>query len=856
MKCTSHKFQCSFCGCIYNEFGKLCRHTTNYHEQQPRFFIECVAHSCKCTFRSVDSLRKHVQRHHSEIFKFGSNAFSEIFDNCYTSADHADMNCFPEQENADGFESDESNDHGEPQEGTAFSVADMMGLFDTMFTKFMLRLREVHILTSSVHSDIVAGVRHLVRSLLQSYRDLVRNYLHNNNFAPLDDTWQEIMNVENFFDSMELNGASEYALLRYLKRHDLIVQPIEYVVSSDEASVSTAKDSFHYVLLLAVIKKMMSHKDVFHHVSQQSVAATLKRDSCSDDSHMESITDGELFRSDVFFLNNPSALFIQLYVDEVELCNPIGAKKGRHKVTAVYYIIGNLNSKYRSQERFIHLAILAKHSIIKKHDGDYSSIMKPLLYDPTVLQDTGIKLDVDGPEVILKGKLFSISADNLSAHALAGFQTYFHAGRVCRFCLTDRHDMANTLCEKSCTLRTPELYNYHLDAIAQNEANCSIYGVTRPCVFSQLSGFSVVHAFPPDIMHDLAEGTIPLTVCLILKHLQSRGLISLSALNQAIGKVSISRQANRPCVLSESALKTRGHISGTAAQKMELFLILPQLIGQNGDDVWQTYLHLRDICDIVFAPAIAKESIIELEELASLFISNVVKAFGSESVTPKMHFMLHYPRLILLYGPLKNYWCMRFEAKHQYFKQVAARTRCFRNITKTLSKRHQMRQCFEFLPEEILPMDERAVTKTSSVQVSKLPSELCAVLNEVVSNEVCPTEEIQLTASLFSNNVTYSVGDVFVLKLIEEEAIPVFIHIKYIMSIRTNWILAGRLLVPEAFCKHLHAYKFASDSWVCCRPFELADFTKHDLFASGDEVYVSMRYSCVSKLEAENVLDS
>jgi hypothetical protein len=324
-----------------------------------------VAHSCKCTFKSVDSLRKHIQRRHNEIFKFGLNTSSEAVDDRYTPANHTDMYCSPELDCADCCDNDESNGHSKSQEETVLSVADMMGMFDMIFTKFMLRLQEVHILPSSVHSDIVAGVRHLVRLMFQSYRDLVCNFLHNNSIAPFDDAWQEIMNVENFFDSMELTSASEYALLRYLKRHDLIVQHIAYVVSSDEASVSTPKDSFHYVPLLAVIEKMMSHKDVYHHVSQQSVAAKLELDSCSDDSHMESITDGKLFRSDVFFMDNLSALFIQLYVDDVELCNPIGAKKGRHKVTAVYYIVGNLNAKYCSQERFIHLAILAKHNIIK-----------------------------------------------------------------------------------------------------------------------------------------------------------------------------------------------------------------------------------------------------------------------------------------------------------------------------------------------------------------------------------------------------------------------------------------------------------------------------------------------------------
>jgi hypothetical protein len=38
---------------------------------------------------------------------------------------------------------------------------------------------------------------------------------------------------------------------------------------------------------------------------------------------------------------------------------------------------------------------------------------------------------------------------------------------------------------------------------------------------------------------------------------------------------------------------------------------------------------------------------------------------------------------------------MRFEAKHQYFKQIARRVQNFRNINMTLAERHEMRKCVE-----------------------------------------------------------------------------------------------------------------------------------------------------------------
>ena len=51
------------------------------------------------------------------------------------------------------------------------------------------------------------------------------------------------------------------------------------------------------------------------------------------------------------------------------------------------------------------------------------------------------------------------------------------------------------------------------------------------------------------------------------------------------------------------------------------------------------------------------------------------------SFTPKIHFLVHYAWLILQYGPLRSLWCMRFEAKHQYFKQITRKVKNFRNNT-------------------------------------------------------------------------------------------------------------------------------------------------------------------------------
>ena len=47
-------------------------------------------------------------------------------------------------------------------------------------------------------------------------------------------------------------------------------------------------------------------------------------------------------------------------------------------------------------------------------------------------------------------------------------------------------------------------------------------------------------------------------------------------------------------------------------------------------------------------------------------------------------------------GPMTRYWCMRYEAKHSYFKDIAQKTKCFKNIPKSLAERHQRLVCYHF----------------------------------------------------------------------------------------------------------------------------------------------------------------
>ena len=121
----------------------------------------------------------------------------------------------------------------------------------------------------------------------------------------------------------------------------------------------------------------------------------------------------------------------------------------------------------------------------------------------------------------------------------------------------------------------------------------------------------------------------------------------------------------------------------------------------------------------LFAPVLSEDNVAYLHFL----IEEHHKAFDlypSCNIIPKMHYMVHYPSWISRYaslssslsicvpyifdyrcGPLSRFWCMRYESKHNYFKDLALRVKCFKNIPLTLASHHQRLCCLHLTAHSI-----------------------------------------------------------------------------------------------------------------------------------------------------------
>lgn len=174
--------------------------------------------------------------------------------------------------------------------------------------------------------------------------------------------------------------------------------------------------------------------------------------------------------------------------------------------------------KYCSALHTIQLALLCNSNDQRQFGS--AKVLEPLLNDLKTLEVEEVYIESLGDCV--RG-FFSVVADNLAAHSLAGFKESFNSSYICRFCFSTKRDMQTTeMTAGNCELRTKDNHDTVVQGL-QKDGDHIDYGVKSACVLSDcLSYFHLVTGFPPDILHDLLVGVVPVEIALCLKGLISK----------------------------------------------------------------------------------------------------------------------------------------------------------------------------------------------------------------------------------------------------------------------------------------------------------------------------------------------
>lgn len=392
----------------------------------------------------------------------------------------------------------------------------------------------------------------------------------------------------------------------------------------------------------------------------------------------------------ILFQTDPSSLGLIIYQDSFEVANPLGSARKKHKLLAVYLTLSDILPHNRSNIDHMQLVLLCNEQDFKYFGPAH--VFRTLIEDLKDLEENGV---VVNDAKTLKASLCSIVGDNLGSHMIGGFvENFSRSLHFCRYCTIERDSFHATPLEPAMK-RTVESYERNIQELATSGDN--VVGVKFNSPFNQLNSFHVCQpGLPPCLGHDLFEGVVASDLKLYIDYLVNQEkFFTFTELNCYIKqfKYTGNDAANKPAEVNSGSEKVCGH----AVHNWCLLRLLPVIVGHRIKDpeseVWQLVLLLRQIVDLICAPAILADQVAYLKVLIDEYIHFRYVTFPSKPLKPKHHYLCHYPELIKQFGPLTRLWTMWFESKHTYFKQCARKLRNL-NVCATLAERHQLLQAY------------------------------------------------------------------------------------------------------------------------------------------------------------------
>ena len=257
--------------------------------------------------------------------------------------------------------------------------------FYKSFADFLNRLSYIKMIPQSTIDIIIEGFLKLSLKAKEIRIAKLRRFLDSKHLS------NEIQSkIYNILEEDEIIEAQKMLNTRhrrenFIKENFKMVEAKEILLNEQEVkNEGKPKDSFFYVPILDSMRALFEDQ-TFLHILEKSQSSP--RDPEDEDLLVE-IRDGSLIRSLPYFKKFPEAYLGLLYSDEVEIVSPLGAGRGRHKVLQLFWTIGDIPKKYRSQVDTIQLGIVVKSNLIRKYG--YRKIYKQLISDLNILEREGI----------------------------------------------------------------------------------------------------------------------------------------------------------------------------------------------------------------------------------------------------------------------------------------------------------------------------------------------------------------------------------------------------------------------------------------------------------------------------------
>lgn len=761
---------CSMCPFFAPLRSELIKHLTSKHRNSPNFIIHCAAQGCGASFRNVRTFQKHCYRHHTH------------------NEDEAIQNA--PLGNDEQFENDAQD----------INPLDMQESKKIIEAQYILKLKAFHNLSQIAVDDIIGSTKLLIEEHCSS----IKNKLLQIDPAELTTEAIEEAFMYESFNELE----TEYLQENYCQKTLGLIKPVAVKLGQTTGTKKVRqKTRFaikecvgYFIPFLEQLETLLCMPEVKSHLDMERAPGEMLTD----------FFDGHYYQKQ-YFQQHPGSLLFVLYHDEFEIANPIGSHKKKHKLAVFYWSLLNLPPESRFKIQAQQLLAIAKASYLKKFD------IQPLLSDFI----TGLRVLHNGFNIdnkIYFGTLYCVLGDTPAAQWLGGFKEgVSFAQKPCRTCEIRHDSLGESLSGDEYPLRDEDEHidrcNLLSELSGENKKYWSKhYGIVRRSLLLDIPEFQATQCILQDPMHILLEGIVKMELQLVLSSFIERSYFSLAVLNSIIRNYQYcaDMKNDKPPELESKSLKRESVFPMTAVETLNFMQLLPFMIGDmvpEGDEIWMNYLQIVQITALVISPLASQKSIATLKQLIFSHNYNFKKLFPHVNFTPKLHYLTHFPRQIILFGPARNHWCMRFEAKHGLFKMK--KWRSFKSLEKSVALYHQRWMCLQQSgvgngKSETYLYKGDVVREGIVIPVDLTP---CEIKNYIQEHFDCLVhQDILQTDSVNIHEISYALGKVLLYEY-SENSEPVFAVIDQIYVIDNLKCFHCTKLKILGFNSHLNAFE-------------------------------------------------
>ena len=781
------------------ESKKICRHLKTVHLLDRIDRAEC--NDCRRVFPNLNSFHKH-------------------FKSCTHALKHNQHNYFDAPKNETDLVSNKddflSNEHDFVSDDQDF----LNGRNDFLEEEFFIfenqdcEIENYYKLIEDIFNfSLTLNTLPIPRKYVQLILDKVEFFISNAFLIVLEmvskfekgKLRKQVCKMKKEFEKMFYNMCSEHRRTNYYKKNYNFVLPEKIVVGNlpnvvKNNSFNMKNATATQISLKKSLKNFFSLGNVLDECLKNYYY--LKK---SQNDVIENMIQTDFWIEKTKALSNEDVIFpLLMFYDDFETGNALGSHSSIQKLGAVYFSVPIIPYKYLVKLENIFVTDLFYTADLKNFG--HQSIFSRLLLELKELESEGLTFFVNGEKTKIIFVLNCITGDNLGLNTLLGFNSSFNSNYYCRFCKNSKAKNQKMIADiEPNSLRNK--VNYDKDVSCNNNLKS---GIKSDCVFNELNFFHVVDNYCVDIMHDLLEGVFCHNIVLILNQLiLVEKKITIDILNSKIFyfDYKFEKRNKPPNIILENIQK--GSLKLSASETLCLIkyagLIFGDLVPKK-HVYWELYIVMREILEIVLSHYVTKDLSLRLKQLVTIHHELYLK-LSSKNLTPKHHFMLHYPDCMLNIGPLRHVWAMRFESKHRELKNMSSISNSKINTPFTIAMKSQLKNVERFGSNKGL---------LNIVEISKILNFEQKIYQHKCNNDCKTFLNSGLKTILWfkQNNITFEVGNIL--------EIPITCDLFYgqikdiFVNCNNEILLFCNSIQIKKFSAHYYAFEFNIVKEVFC----------------------------------------